>query len=207
MRHKIEYRDYKRRDKKELVRFLSEQIYDHFFEEEKDAKRYSDFILTKSIGTCRYKRVAVVDDKAVGAIFGIRKDGNHFLSFLKQTICSIQLKMKKKNKEALKYLLLLDVMEQELLTQNHVDNKSLIVLFMLEKRYERTGIQDTLLKEWENMVGRQNDMSFYIIVNGRVEPRYLEGYSFQKIDEKSSMVQPKEQRFRFYKTLYRKGVY
>ena len=119
----------------------------------------------------------------------------------------MQLKIGKKNKEALKYLLLLDEMEQELLDRNHVYNESLIVLFLLKKRAERSEVQEVLLKQWEDLVSGQKNRSFYIVANSRTESRILDRYNLQKIDEKSVMIQPKDQRVRFYKTLYRNQVY
>lgn len=203
MKRKIEYRKYKRQDKKELTRILAEQIYNYFFEKEKDAQKYSRFMLNRAIGTCKYKKVAVTGEKIVGAIFGIKKDKDCFLSYLKRMICYAQLKMRKKNREALKYLLLLDQMEQELLDRNNVDNKKLIVLFLLEKRYEKAEVQEVLLNEWKSVIGAQKNEGTWIVVNGRAEPEFLDKYRFQKMDESSEMIQPKEQRFRFYKTLYR----
>ncbi|MEY8495034.1 hypothetical protein AALC16_18750 [Lachnospiraceae bacterium 29-91] len=207
MGRKIECREYKRQDKKELTRILAEQIYNKFFEKEKDAEKYSNFILERAIGACKYKKVAVIGNKVVGAVFGIKKDGNNLLSFLKEKICYMQLKVRKKNKEALKYLLLLDEMEQELLIQNHVYNESMIVLFLLKKRPERSEIQEVLLKQWESMISEQKNCRFYIVANSRTESRMLDRYNFQKVDEKSTMIQPKEQRARFYKILYRNKIY
>lgn len=203
MKRKIEYRRYKRQDKKELTRILTEQIYNNFFEKEKDAQNYSRFILNRVIGICKYKKVAVVGEKIVGAIFGIKKDKSHFLSNLKQMICYSYLKIRKKNREALKALLLLDQMEQELLNRNNVDNKKLIALFLLEKRYEKAEVQEVLLNEWESVVGAQKSEGTWIVVNGRAESEFWDKYLFQKVDESSEMIQPKVQRFRFYKTLYR----
>lgn len=207
MGRKIECREYKRQDKKELTRILAEQIYNKFFEKEKDAEKYSNFILERAIGACKYKKVAVIGNKVVGAVFGIKKDGKNLLSFLKEKICYMQLKVRKKNKEALKYLLLLDEMEQELLIQNHVYNESMIVLFLLKKRPERSEIQEVLLKQWESMISEQKNGRFYIVANSRTESRMLDRYNFQKVDEKSTMIQPKEQRARFYKILYRNKIY
>ena len=207
MRQKIECREYKRQDKRELTRILAEQAYDKFFEKEKDAEKYSNFVLKKAIGDCKYKKVALIGNKAVGAVFGIKKDGNSLLSFLREKICYMQLKIGKNNKEALKYLLLLDEMEQELLDRNHVYNESLIVLFLLKKRAERSEVQEVLLKQWEDLVSEQKSRSFYIVANSRTESRILDRYNLQKIDERSVMIQPKDQRVRFYKTLYRNQVY
>ena len=202
MKKKIEYRVFKRQDKKELIRILTDQVYSSFFEKGKDAERYSRFILNKNLGTCKYRKVAVAGDKIVGVILGIKKDKNRLLSSLKQKISEMPLKIKKKNKEALKCLLLLDQMEQELLNQNNVDNEKLIVLLLVEKRYERTEIQEILLKDWENEVAGTQNGSTWIVVNSRTEPEFLNRNCFQKLDEKFSMIQPKEQRFRFYKMLY-----
>lgn len=204
VRRKIEYRQYKRQDKKELTRILAEQIYNHFFEKEKDAQKYSRFVLKRAIGICKYGEVAVAGEKIVGAIFGIKKDKNHFLSDLERMVCYAQLKIRKKNREALKSLLLLDQMEQELMDKNNVDNEKLIFLFLLERRYEKAEIQEALLTEWESVGNGQKDKEMWIVVNGRAEPKFLDRYHFQKVDEKSAMIQPKEQRFRFYKTLYRR---
>lgn len=203
MKREIEYRKYKRQDKKELTKILAEQIYNNFFEKEKDAQKYSRFILKRAIETCKYGKVAVIGEKIVGAIFGIKKDKSRFLSHLKRMVCYAQLKLRKKNREALKSLLLLDQMEQELLDKNNVDNEKLIVLFLMERRYERAEIQEVLLAEWESVVSGQKDKRTWIVVNGRAEPEFLDRYHFQKVEEKSAIIQPKEQRFRFYKTLYR----
>ena len=88
--------------------------------------------------------------------------------------------------------------------KKNVDNEKLLFLFLLERRYEKAEIQEALLTEWESVVNGQKDKEMWIVVNGRAEPKFLDRYHFQKVDEKSAMIQPKEQRFRFYKTLYRR---
>ena len=60
MRQKIECREYKRQDQKELTRILAEQAYDKFFEKERDAEKYSNFVLKRAIGDCKYKKVALI---------------------------------------------------------------------------------------------------------------------------------------------------
>ena len=76
MKLKIEYRQYKRQDKKELVKILARQVYNDFFEKERDAQKYARYMLKRAIAACKYKRVAVAGDKVMGAIFGIKKDRN-----------------------------------------------------------------------------------------------------------------------------------
>lgn len=202
MKLKIEYRQYKRQDKKELVKILARQVYNDFFEKEKDAQKYARYMLKRAITACKYKRVAVAGDKVMGAIFGIKKDKSSFLFHIKKMVCHAELNIRKKNREALKSLLLLDQLEQELLDGNNVDNEKLIVLLLLEKGYERAEIQKTLLDEWSVANGQKNG-STWIVVNGRATQGFLDRYRFLKADEKSAMIQPKEQRYRFYKTLYR----
>ena len=84
MKLKIEYRQYKRQDKKELVKILARQVYNDFFEKERDAQKYARYMLKRAIAACKYKRVAVAGDKVMGAIFGIKKDKSSFLFHIKK---------------------------------------------------------------------------------------------------------------------------
>lgn len=199
VRREIEYREYKSQDNKELTKFLAEQVYNKFFEKEKDAERYSRYILKNMIRVCRYRKVALVGNKIVGMILGMKEKGNALLSFLKQKICHLQLMINKKNRQALKDILLLDEIEQELLNQYHVDDERRIVFFLVAKGNEKQKIQDILLDDWETKI---ENMFFYMILDGRMEQGMLEKHCYQKIEEKSVSIQPKNQRIRFYKILY-----
>lgn len=112
--------------------------------------------------------------------------------------------MRKKNREALSYLSRLEQTEQRLLRENQADNENLIVLFLIEKRYEKTQVQETLLKEWEERERKQQKSCSYIVLNGKAVSHFWEEHSFLKLAETSVMIQPREQRFRFYKALYEK---
>lgn len=199
VRREIEYREYKRQDNKELTKLLAEQVYNKFFEKEKDAERYSRYILKNTIRVCKHRKVALVGNKVVGVILGMKEKGNALLYFVKQKICHLQLMVEKKNRQALKCLLLLDEMEQEFLNQYHVDDESRIVIFLVAKGNERQKIQDELLNDWETKI---ENMFFYMILNGRMEQGLIDKHCYQKIDERSVSIQPKDQRIRFYKILY-----
>lgn len=199
VRREIEYREYKRQDNKELTKLLAEQVYNQFFEKGKDAERYSRYILKNMIRVCRHRKVALVGNKVVGVILGMKEKGNALFSFLKQKICHLQLMIDKKNRQALKDILLLDEIEQELLSQYHVDDENRIVLFLVAKGKEKQKIQDALLNDWETKI---ENMFFHMILDGRMEQEMLEKHCYQKIEEKSVSIQPKNQRVRFYKILY-----
>lgn len=54
----------------------------------------------------------LVGNKVVVVLLGMKEKGNALLFFLKQKICHLQLMIDKKNRQALKGILLLDEMEQ-----------------------------------------------------------------------------------------------
>lgn len=205
MRQKIEFRELKRKDKKELRRLLIEQEgYAEFFEKDKDAETYAKAVLEQCLRLCTYRKVATVGDRVVGAIIGNKKIRSSSLANLKKKVCDIRLKMRKKNREALSCLSSLEETEQRLLRENQADNENLIVLFLTEKRYEKTQVQETLLREWEEREGRQEKSCSHIVLNGKIVSHFWEEHSFLKLEETSVMIQPREQRFRFYKALYTK---
>lgn len=206
MRQKVEFRELKRKDKKELYRLLKEEEkYEEFFEKAEDAEIYAKAVLERYLGTCTYRKVAAVGEQIVGAVIGSKRRKNSILANLKEKFCYIRLKMKKKNREVLNCLSSLEQMERKLLEEEQIDDGNLIVLFLVKKRYEKTQIQETLLKEWESEEGEQQKSCSYIVINGKTEPRFFEEHSFLKRGETSVMIQPKDQRFRFYKALYRKN--
>lgn len=90
----------------------------------------------------------------------------------------------------------------EMLEENRIRPFNLISLFPVIRRYQNTQISGTLLKHWEDWVKAHKNSYSYVVINGRREPGYLEGY--ERRDEKYVMIQPQFRRFRFYKTLYRK---
>lgn len=138
MRLKIEFRELKRKDKKELYRLLMEQEkYEDFFEKAEDAEIYAKAKIERYLGTCTYRKVAAVGDQIVGAIIGSKRIKNGILANLKEKLCYIRLKTKKKNREVLNCLLSLEEMERRLLEEEQIDEKNLIVLFLTKKRYEK----------------------------------------------------------------------
>lgn len=206
MSQKVEFRELKRKDKKELRRLLKEQEgYEEFFENTKDAETYAKMMVEQYLGTCAYKKVAAVGERIVGAVIGSRKKNSSFLTSLKKRFCYIRLNMRKKNKEVLNCLSRLEQMEQELLREEKIEDENFIALFLIEKRYERTQIQEILLREWEGRGKERKKSCSYIVINGKITPRFFEEHFFLKRGEASVMIQPKEQRFRFYKALYRKN--
>lgn len=205
MKRRIEFRELKKKDEKELCHLLVEQEgYEKFFEKEKDAETYAKAVVEQSVGTCAYKAVAAIDNHIVGAIIGYRVNKLGFWRRVKKKFSYIWLTVKKKNREVLECLAELEQMERELMKRNLVDSQYVITLFLTAKKYNNTEIQKNLLKEWELYVKKHNSTSSYILVNGNGTPGSLGDYS--KIDEKSVMIQPKIQRFRFHKSLYIKNV-
>ena len=93
-------------------------------------------------------------------------------------------------------------MEKEMLGENRIPSSNLVSLFLMLRRYQNTEISESLLNHWEDCVKAHKNSYSYVVINGRREPGYLDGYERQ--DEKYVMIQPKIRRFRFYKTLYRK---
>lgn len=171
MKRRLEFRELKKKDRKELCHLLMEQEgYEEFFEREKDAKIYAKAVAEQAIGTCAYKAVAAIDNHIVGAVIGCRVKNPGFWGGLKKKFAYLRLK----------------------------------VLFLTAKKYNNTEIQKNLLREWELYVKRHSLTSSYIVINGNRTHGSLEGYS--KIDKRSVMIQPKVQRFRFYKSLYQKFV-
>ena len=124
------------------------------------------------------------------------------LSKIREKFYYLRLKMKKRNREALKCLSELEKMEKEMLEENRIPSSNLMSLFLMLRRYQSTEISESLLNHWENCVKAHKNSYSYVVINGRREPGYLDGYERQ--DEKYVMIQPKIRRFRFYKTLYRK---
>lgn len=205
MKRRLEFRELKRKDRKELCHLLMEQEgYEEFFEREKDAKTYAKTVVEEVIRTCAFKVVAVIDNHIVGAIIGCRVKKPGFLGRLKKKFAYLRLKIKKKNREVLECLAELEQMEQALLERNQVALQNMMVLFLIAKKYNNTEIPKNLLREWELYMKRHSLTSSYVVINGNRTHGSLEGYS--KIDEKSAMIQPKVQRFRFHKSLYQKFV-
>ena len=114
----------------------------------------------------------------------------------------IRPKKKKGNEDALKCLTELEKMEAEMLEKNEIPPSNLMSLFIIIHRYQKTMISESLLNNWENYIKEQKSSHSYVVINGKREPEYLDGYERQ--DEKYIMIQPKIRRFRFYKTLYLK---
>lgn len=205
MKRRLEFRELKKKDRKELCHLLMEQEgYEEFFEREKDARIYAKAVAEQAIGTCAYKAVAAIDNHIVGAVIGCRVKNPGFWGGLKKKFSYLRLKIKKKNREVLECLAELEQMERAMLERNQVALQNMMVLFLTAKKYNNTEIQKNLLREWELYVKRHSLTSSYIVINGNRTHGSLEGYS--KIDEKSAMIQPKVQRFRFHKSLYQKFV-
>lgn len=59
--------------------------------------------------------------------------------------------------------------------------------------------------DWESRKGEQHKSCSYIVINGKTESHFFKEHSFLKGEEVSMMIQPKEQRYRFYKVLYKKN--
>ena len=206
MKQRIEIRSLKRRDKKELSRLVKRQEgYDEFFSEEKDADTLAKAVAERSLSTCAFAEGAFVDDRMVAAIVGSRTKKRGVLSKIREKLYYIRLNMKKRNRDALKCLSELEKMEKEMLEENRILSSNLMSLFLMLRRYQNTKISETLLNHWEDCVKAHKNSYSYVVVNGRREPGYLEGYERQ--DEKYVMIQPKFRRFRFYKTLYRKNQF
>lgn len=203
MKRRIEFRKLKKKDRKGLCHLLTEQEgYKDFFEKAKDAEIYAKLVADQSIRACVYKAVAAMDDYIVGAVIGCRIGKSGLWGEMKKKIFYTRLQIKSKNREVLKYLSKMEQMEQELLKNNQVDSKNMIVLFLIDSRYSNTEIPKNLLREWEQYMKEHNSTSSYIVINGTRFSAGIEDYS--KIDEKSVMIQPKVQRFRFHKSLYQK---
>lgn len=203
MKQRIEIRSLKRTDKKELSRLLRRQEgYDEFFSEEKDADTLAKAVAERSLSTCAFGEAAFVDGRMVGAIVGSRTKKRGVLSKIREKIYYLRLKMKKRNREALKCLSELEKMEKEMLEENRIPSSNLMSLFLMLCRYQNTEISESLLNHWEDCVKAHKNSYSYVVINGRREPGYLDGYERQ--DEKYVMIQPKIRHFRFYKTLYRK---
>ena len=203
MKQKIEIRSLKKTDKKELSRLLRRQEgYDDFFTDEKDADTLAKAVAERSLSTCAFGEAAFVDGQMVGAVVGSRTKKRGILSKIREKFYYLRLKMKKRNREALKCLTELEKMEMEMLEENRIRPFNLISLFPVIRRYQNTQISGTLLKHWEDWVKAHKNSYSYVVINGRREPGYLEGY--ERRDEKYVMIQPQFRRFRFYKTLYRK---
>lgn len=203
MKQKIEIRSLKKTDKKELSRLLRRQEgYDDFFTDEKDADTLAKAVAERSLSTCAFGEAAFVDGQMVGAVVGSRTKKRGVLSKIWEKFYYIRLKMKKKNRDALRSLSELEKMEMEMLEENRIRPFNLISLFPVIRRYQNTQISGTLLKHWEDWVKAHKNSYSYVVINGRREPGYLEGY--ERRDEKYVMIQPQFRRFRFYKTLYRK---
>ncbi len=203
MKQRIEIRSLKRTDKKELSRLLRRQEgYDEFFSEEKDADTLAKAVAERSLSTCTFGEAAFVDGRMVGAIVGSRTKKRGVLSKIREKFYYIRLRMKKRNREALKCLSELETMEKEMLEKNRIPFSNLMSLFLMLRRYQNTEISESLLNHWEDCVKAHKNSYSYVVINGRREPGYLDGYERQ--DEKYVMIQPKIRRFRFYKTLYRK---
>lgn len=205
MKRKIEFRELKKRDKKELVRlFVDQEGYKDFFEKEKDVEIYTKEVMERVIGTCVYKAAAVIDDHIIGAVIGCSTKKLGLWRKLKEKFFFARLKIKKNNREVLKCLSELDRLEQELMERNQVTPQNVIVLFVIVKKYNNTQISKNLLRGWEMYIRKNNFISSYMVVNGNRTPESVGDYS--KIDENSAMIQPKVQRFRFHKSLYQKFV-
>lgn len=203
MKQKIEIRSLKKTDKKELSRLLRRQEgYDDFFTDEKDADTLAKAVAERSLSTCAFREAAFVDGQMVGAVVGSRTKKRGVLSKIWEKFYYLRLKMKKKNRDALRSLSELEKMEMEMLEENRIRPFNLISLFPVIRRYQNTQISGTLLKHWEDWVKAHKNSYSYVVINGRREPGYLEGY--ERRDEKYVMIQPQFRRFRFYKTLYRK---
>ena len=203
MKQKIEIRSLKKTDKKELSRLLRRQEgYDDFFTDEKDADTLAKAVAERSLSTCAFGEAAFVDGQMVGAVVGSRTKNRGVLSKIWEKFYYLRLKMKKKNRDALRSLSELEKMEMEMLEENRIRPFNLISLFPVIRRYQNTQISGTLLKHWEDWVKAHKNSYSYVVINGRREPGYLEGY--ERRDEKYVMIQPQFRRFRFYKTLYRK---
>ena len=203
MKQKIEIRSLKKTDKKELSRLLRRQEgYDDFFTDEKDADTLAKAVAERSLSTCAFGEAAFVDGQMVGAVVGSRTKKRGVLSKIWEKFYYLRLKMKKKNRDALRSLSELEKMEMEMLEENRIRPFNLISLFPVIRRYQNTQISGTLLKHWEDWVKAHKNSYSYVVINGRQEPGYLEGY--ERRDEKYVMIQPQFRRFRFYKTLYRK---
>lgn len=203
MKQKIEIRSLKKTDKKELSRLLRRQEgYDDFFTDEKDADTLAKAVAERSLSICAFGEAAFVDGQMVGAVVGSRTKKRGVLSKIWEKFYYLRLKMKKKNRDALRSLSELEKMEMEMLEENRIRPFNLISLFPVIRRYQNTQISGTLLKHWEDWVKAHKNSYSYVVINGRREPGYLEGY--ERRDEKYVMIQPQFRRFRFYKTLYRK---
>lgn len=204
MKQKIEIRSLKRTDKKELSRLLRRQEgYDELFPDEKDADTLVKAVAERSLSTCVFGEAAFVDGRMVGAVVGSRTKKRGLLSKIREKFYYIRLKMKKRNRDALKCLSELEKLEKEMLEENRIPSSNLMSLFLMTRRYQNTQISESLLKHWEDCVKVHKNSYSYVVINGRREPGYLDGYERQ--DEKYVMIQPKIRRFRFYKTLYRKN--
>lgn len=203
MKQRIEIRSLKRTDKKELSRLLRRQEgYDEFFSDEKDADTLAKVVAERSLNTCVFGEAAFVDGKMVGAVVGSRTKKRGILSKIREKFYYIRLKMKKRNRDALKCLSELEKIEKEMLEENRIPSSNLMLLFLMIRRYQNTEISESLLNHWEDFVKAHKSSYSYVVINGKREPGYLDGYERQ--DEKYVMIQPKIRRFRFYKTLYRK---
>lgn len=203
MKQRIEIHSLKKTDKKELSRLLRRQEgYDEFFSEEKDAETLAKAVAERSLSTCTFGEAAFVDGQMVGAIVGSSTKRRGILSKIREKFYYLRLKMKKRNRDALKCLSELEKMEREMLEENRIPSSNLMSLFLMQRRYRNIEISGTLLNHWEDYVKAHKNSYSYVVLNGRREPGYLDGYD--KLDEKYVMIQPKIRRFRFYKTLYRK---
>ena len=203
MKQNIEIRRLKRKDKKELCRLLRRQEgYDEFFADEKDADTLAKAVAERSLSTCAFKEAIFVDGWMAGAIVGSRTRKSGILSKIREKFYYFRLKMKKRNRDALKCLSELEKLEKEMLEENGIPPSNLMSLFLMLRRYQNTQFSESLLNHWDDCVKACKDNYSYVVVNGRREPGYLDGY--EKQDEKYVMIQPKIRRFRFYKTLYRK---
>lgn len=205
MKYNLKYRNYKKEDKKELLRLLREKRkYVDFFEDEKYAEKYTKMALSEFLGTCTYKKVAVAGEKIIGAVIGMKKDRTPILLKLKRKLCCLHLKIKRKNREALRCFSMIEDMEEDLIKSGHVSQKNLLALFLIDKKYGKTEIWQNLLEEWEKKIDESPEKVIYAFACSKSEQQFLEEHSFQVVDEKVIMIQPRDCRYRFRKTLLKK---
>ena len=153
MKQRIEIHSLKKTDKKELSRLLRRQEgYDEFFSEEKDAETLAKAVAERSLSTCTFGEAAFVDGQMVGAIVGSSTKRRGILSKIREKFYYLRLKMKKRNRDALKCLSELEKMEREMLEENRIPSSNLMSLFLMQRRYRNIEISGTLLNHWEDYV-------------------------------------------------------
>lgn len=198
---KIEYRNYKNTDSRELCRLMGE-IYGlwQFFQKREDIYHFSKIILEDSLAKSDFARVVVADGELAGMIAGYtgKERSPALFCRISNKIRWLRLKLHKRNKGGIKSLYEIHQMDEKLWKN---EEESTVVLSVIRKDLNSEE-KESFWKEWEKHITSEKRKHTRIILGNFYDISFYEKMGYKKILEEERVMPSGSLRFRRFRSLY-----